>query len=224
MPTVRLQSVTKSYRKRDRDHKGPAVSDINFQFDQGDFIFLTGSRGAGKTTLMDLIAGELTPDQGAVFVDEVNLRRLGMVQRARYRRSVGRVHQDSQLVKNQTVLQNLSGDGFLQKLRGQREIRQRALKCLGLVGMTGFEFRYPAEMNTSQCKRVELAKAILYTPSILLLDEITERTDEDTVWDILHLLTELNDRLNTTIIKRVVTLSDGRIVGDVRKGRLGYIN
>ena len=234
MPTVRLENVTKVYKSKDR--RGPAILDVTFRFDQGEFIFLTGSRGAGKSTVMDIIAGELTPDNGAIFVDDVNMKRMGVVQRTRYRRSVGRVRQEPELVRNETVLRNLTGKNLLSYVKDKAKNDARIQKSLGLVGMPGCENRYPLEFSLSECKRIELAKAILHTPQILLLDEITERTDGDTVWDMLHLLKEINERLGTTVImatnsaavvnymrQRVITLADGKLVGDVRKGRLGYI-
>ena len=235
MPKVRLENVSKMYK--DRERRSPAVLNVSMEFEQGEFIFLTGSRGAGKSNLVDLIAGDLTPDNGAVYVDDVNLKRMGPIQRGRYRRSIGRVSSESELVRNQTVHRNLSTAKSLKELvRGKSSSDSRIQKSLALVGMPDCEGRYPLEFSPSECKRIEMAKAILYNPSILLLDELTEKTDEDTTWDLIHLLSELNKRLNMTVImvtnaasiinymrRRVITLADGKIVGDVRKGRLGYI-
>ena len=234
MPKVRLENVSKMYK--DREKRAPAVLNVNFEFEQGEFIFLTGSRGAGKSTLLDLIAGDLTPDNGAVYIDDVNLKRMGFTQRRRYRRSIGRVSPESRLIRNQTVLQNLTGPRLADRVRNKATHESRVQKSLGLVGMAGCESRYPLEFSASECKRIELAKAIMYSPSILLLDEITERADDDTTWDLLHLINEMNKRLGTTVLmatnassvvnymrKRVITLADGKIAGDVRKGRLGYI-
>ena len=235
MPSVRLENVSKMYK--DRENRSPAVLNVNFQFEQGEFIFLTGSRGAGKSTLMDLISGELSPDSGAVFVDDVNLRRMRPSRRSRYRRSIGRVSAETGLVRNQTVARNMGGKSLAELLRDRAGSDSRIQKSLGLVGMGGCEGRYPMEFTASECKRIEVARAIMHNPSILLLDEITEWADEDTVWDLLHLLAELNKRISMTIImatnaasiinymrRRVITLADGKLVGDVKKGRLGYID
>ena len=114
-------------------------------------------------------------------------------------------------------------------------IQTRIQKTLAMVGLPDVGARYPVELSYGECRRVELARAIINSPSILVLDELTANLDEDTIWDILHLLCEIN-RHGTTIImathakefvnllrKRVITLVDGQIWGDVQKGRYGDI-
>lgn len=234
MPTVRLENVSKMYKNKEKHTQ--AVLNVNFQFEQGEFIFLTGSRGAGKSTLLDVIAGNLSPDSGAVFVDNVDLRRMGPRQRSGYKRDVGRVSAQNGLDRGQTVARNMSGKSIVERLRDREGRDSRIQKSLGLVGMSGCEQRYPVEFTASERKRIEVARAILNNPSILILDEITDWADEDTIWDLLHLVAELNKRINMTIImatnsaaivnymrRRVITLADGKLVGDVKKGRLGYI-
>ena len=238
MPEVRLEDVAKIYKEKDK-RSTSAIMDINLTIEQGDFIFLVGSRGAGKSTLLRLISGELTPDRGAVYLDELNLQK---VSPQKLKESMGMVPQESGLKRTETILRNLSpppkrkwfqrftkGDGQ------QQENDTRAIKALGLVGMAGCEERYPLEYSIADCKRIELARAIQNSPPILLLDGMTERVDDDTVWDIVHLLMELNKRGTTILMvtnssqivnimrKRVITMADGRIVGDVRKGKYGYI-
>ena len=108
-------------------------------------------------------------------------------------------------------------------------------KVLGLVGLSGFERKYPVEMSIGEGRKVELARALIASPPVLVLDEITANLDDDTIWDVLHLLRELNNRGTTIIMathasqyvnimrQRVVTLVDGRLFGDVRNGRYGDI-
>ena len=108
-------------------------------------------------------------------------------------------------------------------------------KVLGLVGMRGVEARYPVEMSIGECRRVELARALINSPPILVLDEITANLDDDNIWDMFQLLQEVN-RMGTTVImathasryvnimrRRVITLVDGKIFGDVEKGRYGDV-
>ena len=108
-------------------------------------------------------------------------------------------------------------------------------KVLGLVGMRGVESRYPVEMSIGECRRVELARALINSPPILVLDEITANLDDDNIWDMFQLLQEIN-RMGTTVImathasryvnimrRRVITLVDGKIFGDVEKGRYGDV-
>ncbi len=234
MPTVRLEKAAKLYRSH--DSQMAAVLNIDLTIQQGEFVFLVGSRGAGKTTLLDLIAGELSPDRGNVYLDNVNLKKLMGRRGVRMARMFGRVPQESGLVRTETVLWNLTS-----KEKSSWPLRRKLIeepvvrKALGLVGMPGCEERYPLEYSISECRRIELAKAILYSPHILLLDEITDRVDDDTIWDMLQLLNELNAKGTTVIMatrakkyvnimrRRVITLSDGKIIGDVPRGRYGDI-
>ncbi len=232
MPTIRLEHVTKSFRNS--EHKGDAVSDVELTINQGDFIFLVGSRGAGKSTLLRLISGDLYPDRGKVFLDDVPVGRMGM-QRSRLRSLVGWVPQESRLVRDRTVYWNLTPHNpvawFENRLSGEPLVK----KALGLVGMSGVEERFPREFSLSDCRRIEVAKAILTSPAILILDGITDKLDDDTTWDLLHLLSELNTHGTTILMvtnaarfinimrKRVITMADGKIVGDVAKGRYDTI-
>ncbi len=233
MPTIRLEKAAKLYRSNDR-HMA-AVLNIDLTIEQGEFVFLVGSRGAGKTTLLDLISGELPPDRGNVYLDDVNLKKLAGRSGARLRRVFGRVPQDSSLIRTETVLWNLSSRGRTWPLKRKLIEEPVIRKALGLVGMRNCEERYPLEFSISECRRIELAKAILHSPHILLLDEITDRVNDDTIWDMFQLLNELNAKGTTIVMstharkfvnimrRRVVTLSDGKVIGDVRRGRYGDI-
>ena len=114
-------------------------------------------------------------------------------------------------------------------------VQVRMEKVLRMVGVPNVQDKYPVELSGGECRRVELARAIINSPPILVLDELTSNLDEDTIWDIFHLLSELNRRGTTIIMathakkfvnlmrKRVITLVDGRIFGDVQKGRYGDV-
>lgn len=235
MPTIRLENVAKIYKNRSRETA--AIMDINLQIAQGDFIFFVGSRGAGKSTLLDVISGVVKPDRGAVYVDDADLNRGSRREQDRMRANFGRIGQESELNRTMTVNENMGVSArrplFFRKKA--EELQSRVDKALGLVGMAGAGDRYPRDMRPSECRRVQVAKAILKSPAVLLLDNFTERMDEDTVWDMLHLLNAMNRRGTTVLMatnssyvvniqrKRVVTLADGKIAGDVKKGRYGYI-
>ena len=115
------------------------------------------------------------------------------------------------------------------RFESMSQVGARVAKVLGLVGMKGVEKRYPVELSIGECRRVELARALINSPPILVLDEITASLDDDNIWDIFHLLTEVNRRGSTVIMathagayvnimrKRVVTLVDGRVFGDVQR-------
>lgn len=231
MPTIRLEDVAKLYKTKER--RVSAIQDVNLKIEQGEFVFFIGSRGSGKSTMLDIISGDVSPDKGAVFLDDVNISRVSKRRRSVY---MGKVPQESGLVRTETVLQNLSSSKKKEFFRDKQLTQTLISKALGLVGMPGCENRYPAEFSMSECRKIELAKAILRSPPVLLLDEITDWMDDDTAWDIMHLLLELNRRGTTILMatsavqivnimrKRVVTLVDGRIRGDVQKGRYGYIS
>ena len=231
MPTIRLEQVTKIYRSRAR--RAPTVLNLSLKIEQGEFVFVVGGPGAGKTTLLKLIGGELTPDEGMVLLGDVNLRRMSPLQRAKLRRKIGVVAQETRLVKDVTVRENLTPRRFTDKVWDFVNNEPLVEKSLALVGLAGYDGRYPLELSASENRRVELARAIMHSPSILLLDALTEGVDEDAGWDMMHLLSELSARGTTVIVatgdgafvnfmhKRVVTLSEGKLVSDVKKGRIG---
>jgi len=233
MPTIRLEKVAKLYKGGGR-HTA-AIWDIDLEIEQGEFVFLIGSRGAGKSTLLDLISGDINPDQGNVYLDNVNVRSLRRWGGRKLRSRIGRVRQELSLVSNATVYQNLTSKKMGAVPKGLFVSDKLVEKALGLVGMSGAQERYPAELSHSECTRLELARAILHSPPILLLDEITSRMDDDTTWDLFQLLREMNHRGTTVVMSsnakkyinimrgRVITLSDGRVIGDVPKGRYGEI-
>ena len=136
-------------------------------------------------------------------------------------------------MRKRTVLENLT---MAARSGGLKENLDPAVaKALSLVGMVGAEHVYPAELSIGQSRRIELARALVCSPPVLLLDELTANLDDDTIWDIMHLLNELNSRGTTVIMathasqyvnimrRRVVTLVDGHVFGDVRKGRYGDV-
>ena len=234
MPTIRMEQVTKTYPGR--AYATTAVRDIDLVVEQGEFLFLVGSRGAGKSTLLDLIAGKVKPDRGRIYLDDKEVTAMTKTQSDKIRNCIGRVGQNSFLKRNETVYNNLSSErrvmGFFKKRVLDMTL---ADKALAIVGMPGSGNQFPRDLTTPECRRILVAKAIQTSPAILLLDDFTARLDEDTTGDMLYLLNELN-RKGTTIFmatnssyvvnsqrRRVVTLADGMIVGDVQKGRYGYI-
>ena len=233
MPQIRLEQVSKYYQQEKKSV--PAVREIDLTIEQQEFVFVTGSSGAGKSTLLNLIAGEITPTAGAVYLDNVPIgqqRRFGHPRKAG---CIGYVPQISQLMRKRTIEENLAMASMIGRGRRKVPMEERIRKALCMVGLKDVEKRYPVELSLGECRRVELARAIINSPSVLVLDDLTASLDEDTIWDLFHLIGELN-RLGTTVImathaknfvnlmrKRVITLVDGRIFGDVRNGRYGDV-
>ena len=240
MPTIALENVRKYYQtgKHGWTEKQveTGVEDVSLTIEQGDFEFVIGSSGAGKSTLLDLISGQMKPDQGVVRLEGRDLSKLMRWNYTRTAMLFGKVPQEQSLIRKMTVEENLMLAARVgRKLESARQLQARIEKVVGLVGMAGTGKRYPAEMSIGECRRVELARALINSPPILILDEITANLDDDNIWDIFHLLTEINHRGTTVIMathaskyvnimrRRVVTLVDGRLFGDVRKGRYGDV-
>lgn len=232
MPVIRLEEATKRYRWEGRVRA--AVDKASMTIEQGEFVFFVGSSGAGKSTLLKLITGELVPEQGTVYLDNMNLAWVPAWRKPKLRRTFGSVWQDARLMRKRTIFENLAMVAQAGNVH-KDQIRARVSKALGVVGMPGVEECYPVELSQGECRRVELARALINSPDILVLDELTGNLDEDSSWDIFQLLMEIN-RMGTTVLmathasrmvnivhRRVVTMVDGRIFGDVKKGKYGDI-
>lgn len=240
MPTIELENVTKVYKPKRRRkglvHTDMGVEEVNLTIRQGEFVFVVGASGSGKSTLLRLITGEIRPNEGRVCVDEKELGWMLKLSRNRAAMMFGKIWQDPTLIRKKTIGDNLA---LAVKIAFGREsprlVDLRIKKVLGLVGLKGVEKKYPVELSIGECRRVELARAMINSPPILVLDEITANLDDDNIWDMFQLLQEVN-RKGTTVImathasryvnimrRRVVTLVDGKIFGDVEKGRYGDV-
>ena len=242
MPTITLEKVTKYYKIPKKHRRGTnrveiGVEDVDLTVEQGEFVFLVGSSGAGKSTLLDLISGKLKPDRGTVLLNGKDLARLLPWSHNQTALLFGKVCQEQTLARRITVEENLRIAAMIGRRRfeSSRQVDERIRKVLGLVGMRGAEKKYPGELSIGECRRVELARAMINSPPILVLDEITANLDDDNIWDMIILLNEVNRRGTTVIMathaskyvnimrRRVITLVDGHIFGDVERGRYGDV-
>lgn len=242
MPSIVLEGVSKFYKTGRRGRRGrrieAAVEDINLTIAQGEFVFVVGSSGAGKSTLLHLISGDMKPDKGTVYLDGRSMDAVRLWDRSRIVQSFGQVWQEPTLMRKRTVEENLEIVAMIKSwlhLESRKSIEKRINKVLGLVGMSGVNDLYPVELSSGEARRVELARALINSPPILVLDEITNNLDDDNIWDIFHLLKELNERGTTIIMathasqyvnimhRRVITLVDGRVFGDVKRGKYGDV-
>ena len=235
MPEVRLENASKLYKTEDK-RKQYAVKDLSLTIAQGEFVFLIGSSGAGKSTLLRLITGQTKPSRGKVYVDHKDLNGVMKLSRNRAAILFGKIWQDPTLIRKKTVGENLAlASQIALGKENPRLVDIRVKKVLGLVGMRGAEPKYPVELSIGQCRRVELARAMIGSPPILVLDEITANLDDDCIWDTLHLLNDINQKGTTVIMathdsqyvnilrRRVITMSDGRVLDDVQKGKYGDV-
>lgn len=244
MPTIKVENLSKYYNKRRflRRNVGRqeiGVEDISLTIEQGEFVFVIGSSGAGKSTLLNLLSGREKPDKGTIYINGQNL--------ASYRRSrskklpllIGYVSQHHELIRGMTVRENLELAAKAGRKRFDDEdedFEERIQKVLGLTGLVEAKSRYPGELTAGECRRVELARALINSPPILILDEVIANLDPDSMWDVFLLLQEINRRGTTVIMathnsryvnmmrRRVITLVDGRIYSDEDKGRYGEVS
>lgn len=226
MPVIRLEHLGKVYKNNKLGISG--TLDVDLTIRQGEFVFITGERGSGKSTLIELIAGEQDPDRGTIWLGGADLGRLSRRACEELRKCIGTVLADSELHRTETVFKNLASEKYLEYLRDSIFNRPKIEKALSLVGLPGTGAQYASELTESERCRALLARAIWHSPPILVLDGLTERADDDTVWDMLHLLTALNDRGTTVILatagsygdmlrKRVITLSEGKVASDIHR-------
>lgn len=232
---IYLDGVGRDYPVEGEHRIVRAIDGVNLAIQRGEFVFLTGSSGAGKSTLLQVIACEIPPTRGRVYLDGVNLTRMSARQRERRRLRFGYVPQFPSLLRKKTIHDNLFTVARLGYTKAQLPPEQRVQKALNLVGMGHAANRYPVELSMGECRRVELARAIINNPDILVLDELTANLDEDTAWDMFLFLSELNHHGLTIVMathakkfvnlmrRRVITMVDGHIFGDVEKGHYGDI-
>ena len=183
---VELQNVGKRY-----PHGEEALTNINFTLKFGEMAFLTGHSGAGKSTLLKLIAAIIEPSAGEIKVAEQNISHLTRRGISSLRRSLGMVFQDSHLLENYTVFDNvalpLNLAGF-----SSREITVRVRETLGVVGLLEKSKRYPETLSVGERQRVSIARAVVTKPPLLLADEPTGNLDHELALEIMNLFIELN--------------------------------
>jgi cell division transport system ATP-binding protein len=226
---IRLENVSKTYPASAR----PALDGVSVDIDKGEFVFLVGSSGSGKSTFLRLVLKEEAPTAGRVHVAGKDLSRLSHWKVPALRRSIGCVFQDFRLLPNKTVFQNVA---FALEVIGKpsSQIHKVVPEVLELVGLEGKNNRMPDELSGGEQQRVAVARAFVNRPMILIADEPTGNLDPNTSVGIMKLLDRIN-RTGTTVVmathdaaivdsmrRRVVELSQGRVVRDQVRGVYGY--
>ena len=217
---ITFENVTKSY-----GNGAPALSNLNIEIEDGEFVFVVGTSGSGKSTFIKLLLKELEPTEGKIIVNDTELRKLRSGKTAKYRRKVGVVFQDFRLLKDRNVYENIA---FAQRVIGvsTREIKKNVPRMLSLVGLSEKYKSFPNELSGGEQQRVALARALVNKPASLLADEPTGNLDPKNSWEIMKLLDEINKQGTTVVVvthnmeivermqKRVITMKKGIKVSD----------
>lgn len=225
---IRFENVTKRYRGTSK----PALSGVDFEVQRGEFVFLVGASGSGKSSCLRLILREDVPTSGRVAVLGRDLRSLANRKVPYFRRHIGSVFQDFRLLPSKTVYQNVA---FTLQVTGSSRgfIQQAVPEALALVGLDGKQKRMPHELSGGEQQRVAIARALVNRPQVLLADEPTGNLDPATSVDIMQLLARINAGGTTVLMatheaafvdqmqRRVIELSDGEMVRDEVHGGYG---
>jgi cell division transport system ATP-binding protein len=225
---IQLANVSKVYPAGAR----PALDGVSMDIEKGEFVFLIGSSGSGKTTVLRLLLREEIADHGLVTVDGRNLNRMPRRKVPDLRRLIGCVFQDFRLLPKKTVYENVA---FALEVinKPPKAIRRTVPEVLDLVGLTGKAQRLPNELSGGEQQRVAIARAFVNRPLVLLADEPTGNLDPDTSQGIMGLLERIN-RTGTTVVmathdnnivdamrRRVIELELGKVVRDQSRGVYG---
>lgn len=222
---VEFRAVTKEY-----SNGTMALKNVNINITKGEFAFIVGQSGSGKSTMLKLILKEEDPSSGEVFVNGYNVSALKRKEIPYLRRSLGTVFQDFRLLPNKTVYENVA---FTMQITEAlpKEIRRQVPMSLALVGLSKKANVYPRQLSGGEQQRVALARALVNNPPLLIADEPTGNLDPETSWEIMKLLSEVNCRGTTVIVatheksivdrmkRRVIAIDKGSIVRDQKKGQ-----
>lgn len=202
-----------------------ALNNVSFKIDKGEFVFLTGESGAGKTTLIKLLHREQIPTKGKIYVMGNNLAEMHESDIPYYRREVSIVFQDFRLLDEKTVYENIE---IVLKIRGfkRKKIQERVNKVLKMVGLYNKRNLYPCQLSGGEKQRVAIARAIVGEPCVIIADEPTGNLDFDNALNIMNIFEKINAYGITVIIathdknivnlkqKRVIELQNGMIIRD----------
>lgn len=219
-----LDNVSKSYSTG-----APALNGVSIKIARGEFVFVVGDSGSGKSTMIKLLLRELLPTSGKVWVNGEDVVHLRHSKIPKFRRNIGIVFQDFRLLKDRNVYENVAFAQRIVQTPG-RLIRKNVPSVLSVVGLAGKYKAKPKQLSGGEQQRVALARAIINKPSILLADEPTGNLDPKNSWEIMKLLEEINAAGTTVLVvthnreivnamkKRVVTMRKGVIISDEKEG------
>ncbi len=208
-----------------------ALDNINIHIEKGEFVFIVGQSGAGKSTFVKMLLKEEPPTKGEIIIDDMKINDLHRRRVPHLRRKMGVVFQDFRLLPKKTVYENVA---YSMEIIGAKpkEVRKRVPLILSMVGLSNRANVYPDQLSGGEQQRVSMARAMINNPTLLIADEPTGNLDPETSWEIMRLLKQFN-RNGTTVVMathdqnivdamkmRVIQLENGKIIRDQVKG--GY--
>lgn len=207
-----------------------ALDDVSFKVEQGEFVFITGRSGVGKSTILSLILGEYLPTEGKVWVDGISIAGAKKKKVLGIRRQMGVIYQDFRLLTNRTVKENILV--ALDVIEYEKEDKvEKVEKVLKKVNLEHRQDSFPSQLSGGELQRVCLARALVVEPKIIMADEPTGNLDPETSWEIMDLLKKINKKGTTVIMathnydivnsmkQRVIKLDKGKLVTDKEKGK-----
>jgi len=211
-----------------------AANGINIQIEQGEFVYVVGASGAGKSTFIKMMYREELPTSGTIIVNGVDITKLKNRKVPLFRRNIGVVFQDFKLLPKLNVYENIS---FALEVIGEspRNIRRRVMEVLDMVNLRHKARMFPGELSGGEQQRVSIARSIVNSPRVVIADEPTGNLDPETSWEIVHIFEEINSRGTTVIMAthnkdivntnkhRVIEIEGGLIVRDEQRGEYNNV-
>lgn len=201
------------------------LTDVSFSIEKGEFAFLVGPTGSGKTTILRMLIRESIPTQGSIVINNWDIVRLPGNKVPELRKRIGVVFQDLRLLPDRTVLENVSLPLELSGIKS-KDARKRVEEILEQVGILEHANKFPVQLSGGERQRAAIARALILSPEILLADEPTGDLDDATAWEIVKLLQSINESGTTIIMathnteivkkvsKRIIELNKGELVND----------
>jgi cell division transport system ATP-binding protein len=222
---IRLTNVSKAYATGEM-----ALQDISLHIEPGEFVFMVGPSGSGKTTLLRMLIRDTLPTSGSVVVNEFDLSTLPKSKLPTLRRNIGVIFQDLKLLSDRTIAENILLPLHITGV-DDVEAMKRADEVLTQVGIIDHKDKFPIQLSGGELQRAAIARALVFSPVILLADEPTGNLDMATSWEIVKLLQEINAKGTTILmathntdiinnmVKRVIALEKGKLIKDTKKNK-----
>lgn len=202
-----------------------ALMDVSLTIEKGEFVFLVGPSGSGKTTFLRLLIRDMIPSKGRITIDEIDITKLPGSKVSHLRKNIGVVFQDLKMLMDRTIDENISLPLEMAKV-DKKEIRKRVDEILEQVGIIEHKDKFPIQLSGGELQRAAIARALIFSPTIILADEPTGNLDMTTSWEIVKLLQDINKSGTTVVmathntdiinnlLKRVIVLDKGHLAKD----------